>query len=239
MPESKKAVIPLTSSLPEDTNRGVTDFYQRDGKIFLRELDATSMFPNLSWHWNDDVPILKGVYQFQTEYKGISFKDNFHLEFFFPQTYPDDLPTVKEIDSKIPSTFHHFIDGSLCLCTPAEQYMIFSRAPRLENYIRNLLNPYLLGWLWYQQFNEMPWGERAHGLSGLLESYQELLNIKNWQCLLDFMYKYIRNELFQRQKCPCGSGLPFKKCHRNLIIRLENCLPNGQLSRDFINIFRG
>jgi hypothetical protein len=106
---------------------------------------------------------------------------------------------------------------------------IFSRVPRLENYIRNLLNPYLLGWLWYQQFNEMPWGERTHGLSGLVESYQELLNIKNRQCLLDFMYKYIRKKLFQRQDCPCGSGLPFKKCHKNLIIRLENCLPDEQL----------
>jgi hypothetical protein len=195
------------------------------------------MFPNLSWQWNNDIPILKGIYQFQTEYKGISFKDNFHLEFFFPQSYPDDLPTVKEIDSKISPTFHHFTNGSLCLCAPAEQYMIFSRVPTLENYIRNLLNPYLLGWLWYQRFNEMPWGERSHGFSGLLESYQELLNIKNRQCLLNFMYKYIRNELFQRQECPCGSGLLFKKCHRNLIIRLENCLPNGQLSRDFINIF--
>jgi hypothetical protein len=205
----------------------------------LRELDAVSLFPNLSWRWNNDIPILRGIYQFQTEYKGIVFKENFNLEFFFPRTYPDDLPAVKEIDNKIPSTFHHFTDGSLCLCAPVEQYMIFSKTPTLENYIRNLLNPYLLGWLWYQRFNEMPWGERTHWLIGLLESYQELLNIKEKQYVLPFMYRYVRNELFQWQECPCGSGLPFKKCHRNLLNRLENRLPKGQLVHDFINIIGG
>lgn len=197
------------------------------------------MFPNLSWRWNNDIPMLKGIYQFQTEYKDISFKEYFHLEFFFPQTYPDDLPTVKEIDDKIPSTFHHFTDGSLCLCTPVEQYLVFSKVPTLENYIKSLLNPYLLGWLWYLRFNEMPWGDRSHGRLGLLESYQELFNITNKQFFLNFICKYIRNELFQRKECPCGSGLPFKKCHRNLIIRLENCLPKGQLSHDFIKIIGG
>jgi hypothetical protein len=96
-----------------------------------------------------------------------------------------------------------------------------------------------MGWLWYQRFNEMPWGERNHGLIGLLESYQELLKIKDIRSVSFFMYKYIKNELFQRQECPCGSGLPFRKCHRNLLNRLENRLPKGQLVHDFINIIGG
>jgi hypothetical protein len=192
----------------------------------------------LSWRWYNNIPTLKGIYQFQTEHKGIPFKEEFNLEFFFPPDYPDNLPLVKEIGGKIPAAFHHFSDGSLCLCAPTEQYIVFSKNPTLENYMKNLVNPFLLGWLWYQKYNEMLWGERAHGLLGLLESYQELLNIKDKQYVLPFMYKYIRNELFSRQECPCGTKLPFRKCHRKIMHRLENHLPKELLRNDFREIFR-
>jgi hypothetical protein len=193
----------------------------------------------LSWRWHDDFPVLKGDYHFGTEYRGISFQDTFNLEFNFPPDYPENLPVVKEIDNKIPNLFHRFTDGSLCLCTTAEQYLIFSKQPTLENYIKNLVNPYLLSWLWYQRFNEMPWGERSHGGRGLLESYQELLQISDQQCVIIFMVKFVKNEIYQKQECPCGSGLPFKKCHRNILFQLQNYLPKGQMILDFIKIIGG
>ena len=204
----------------------------------MRELAIVSQFPDLSWRWQDDVPILKGIYHFNTEYRGIVFQDSFNLEFIFPQNYPENIPLVKELDKKIPDKFHHLINGYLCLCTPLEQWLIFSKRPTLENYIKNLLNPYLLSWLWYDKYNEMPWGERCHGPMGLVQSYQEILNIKDLDHTILFMIKFLRNEIYQRQECPCGSGLPFRKCHKTIINRLANQLPQGQLRADFISILR-
>jgi len=190
----------------------------------------------LTWRWHNDIPKLKGVYQFKKEYRGYSFQDNFNLEFDFSSNYPEKLPLVKELDNKIPATFHRNPDGCLCLCTPVEQYLIFFKEPTLEIFINNLLNPYLLSWLWAQRFNEMPWGERRHGIKGLIESYQELLKLRNFKHTMQFMVEYIKNEIHHKQDCPCGSGLPFKKCHRNVIINLENSLPKGQIICDFITI---
>ena len=85
----------------------------------------------------------------------------------------------------------------------------------------------------------MPWGERQHGPMGIVESYQELLNIKDLKHMTQFMIEFARNEIHRMQNCPCGSGLPFKKCHRKIIYKLENCLPKGQLIRDFISILGG
>jgi hypothetical protein len=202
-------------------------------------LAVVSKFPDLSWRWHDDVPILKGIYQFKTEYRGIPFQDSFNLKFNFPQNYPENIPLVNELDKKIPDKFHHFTNGNLCLCTPLEQWLVFSKEPTLENYIKNLLNPYLLSWLWYDKFNEMPWGERSHGVMGLVQSYQEKLNINDLEHTILFMVKFIKNEMYQRQDCPCGSGLPFRKCHKKIINRLENQLPQDQLRIDFYSILGG
>jgi len=179
---------------------------------------------------------LKGIYQFKKEYRGYFFQDNFNLEFSFPPDYPEKIPFVNELDNKIHVKFHRNPDGCLCLCTPVEQYLVFTKEPTLENFINNILNPYLLSWLWYQRFNEMPWGERQHGIKGLIESYQELLKLRGSEHTIQFMVEFIKNEIHHKQDCPCGSGFSFKRCHKNIIIDLENNLPKGQLICDFIAI---
>jgi hypothetical protein len=220
-------------------NHGVNNFYQRENKIFLRELDAVSKFPNLSWRWYNDIPILKGIYQFKIDYRGHNFKDNFNLEFIFPSDYPESFPIVKELDMKIPDTFHRFTNGYLCLCTPSEQWMIFSKKPTLENYIENLVNPYLLSWLWYEKFNEMPWGERQHGPMGLVESYQELLKIDSFQQTKIFLNRFLMNQIDKKDECPCGSGQIIKKCHKTKVTKLTNRLPKKRLLDDFLIIMEG
>jgi len=187
----------------------------------------------LKWRWCNDIPILKGYYNFQTEYKGIYFQDSFNLEFTFPSDYPEKLPFVKELDNKIPNTFHHFKNGILCLCAPSEQWLIFSKNPALENYITNLVNPYLLSWLWFKKFNKMPWGERQHGPKGIIESYQELLRLNDPQKAIYFLGMFIMNKIYNRGECPCGSGLQFRKCHKTIITKLTNRLPMEYIIRDF------
>jgi hypothetical protein len=193
----------------------------------------------LSWRWYNDIPALKGTYHFSKDYRGENFKDTFNLEINFPPDYPEKSPLVKELDSKIPATFHRNPDGCLCLCAPAEQYLVFSKEPTLENYIKNLLDPYLLSWLWYERFNEMPWGERSHGSIGLLESYQELMGLINSKETAFLITKFITNKIGRNDICPCGSGLSFKKCHRKIIFKLENSLPKEQLIHDFNHILLG
>ena len=165
--------------------------------------------------------------------------ENFNLEINFPLDYPEKPPLTKELDNKIPATFHRNPDGYLCLCAPVEQYLTFSKEPVLDNYIRNLLDPYLLSWLWFVKYNEMPWGERSHGFIGLIEPYQELLKLKNLQHTIRFMTVFIKNKIHHNQGCPCESGLSFKKCHKNTIQELENNLPKEQLVHDFIIILGG
>ena len=203
----------------------------------MRELNSVSQFPDLSWRWYNDVPILKGNYQFKTVYRGEPFQDNFNLEFHFPPNYPDNIPIVKELDYKIPITFHKFTDNSLCLGTPSEQCLIFSEEPTIDNFIKNLVNPYLLSWLWYKRFNEMPWGEYEHGAIGLLKSYQKLFKLTNPKNIIYFLKRIVFDNLSRMDDCPCGSGIPFKKCHYKIVINFINKLSKEHLMHDYKFIF--
>ena len=205
----------------------------------MRELEVASHFPDLSWRWYNDIPLLKGIYHFKTEYRGVPLQDSFNLEFNFPVDYPDKPPLVRELDNKIPALFHRNPDGYLCLCTPVEQHLTFLQEPTLESFILNLLNPYLISWLWYDSFSEMPWGERRHGSMGLVESYRDLLKLKDIRHTISFMLEYVRNKIHHKENCPCGSGLSFKKCHGNIVSKYEDSLPKGQLIYDFVYIVGG
>ena len=85
----------------------------------------------------------------------------------------------------------------------------------------------------------MPWGERSHGLMGLIESYQELLKLKDIQQTIRFMIEFIKNEIHYNHGCPCESGLSLNHCHGSIIQKLENNLPKGQLIHDFLFILGG
>jgi len=193
----------------------------------------------LSWRWYNDIPVLKGIYQFKTIYRDVPFSDCFNLELYFSPDYPNEIPMVREVDNKIPHTFHQFAGGFFCLCTPSEQWLVFSKRPTLENFILNLVNPYLLSWMWYDQFNEMPWGERQHGPKGIIESYQDLLKVESPRHTIHFLGKLIMGGIGKNDDCPCGSGLTFRKCHKSKVDRLSNRLPNEHLLHDLMIILKG
>ena len=221
------------------TNLGVTDFYKRGNPIFRRELDSASRFPNLHWIWEQNIPILKGLYLFHTIYKDREFKETFNLIFTFPQQYPELPPQVYETEGKIPHSFHHYTNGGLCLATRIEYKTLFLKEPTLEGFINNLVNPYLLSWLWLEKFGKMPWGERRHGWIGICESYQELLKINNQENVIPFLKRLALNNINQREICPCGSGIPYRNCHKKIVNRAFLHYNRNDFISDYHDIISG
>jgi hypothetical protein len=199
-------------------------------------LDSVSQFPNLHWIWEQDIPVLKGRYLFHTIYEGVEFKDTFNLTFVFPREYPEQPPLVLEIAGKIPYNFHHYTNGGLCLAARMEYKVVFAKNPTLEGFITNLLNPYLLSWLWFDKFGKMPWGERKHGWTGICESYQDLLKIKNPENVIPFMERLVRNNINQREPCPCGSNIPYRNCHKKIVNRVLVYYNRDDLITDYRDI---
>jgi hypothetical protein len=193
----------------------------------------------LKWRWEHDIPVLRGHFRFHTIYRNTELQDTFNLVFSFPRNYPNEPPLVIEADGKIDPKFHHYSNGALCLSAPAEYRMVFIKTPLLENFIRNLLNPYLAGWLWFKQFGEMPWGERSHGWIGLCEFYQELFKIGDKENVIPFLEQLARDEIYQRAACPCGSGKPYRNCHKKIVNRSFVHILHEQIVTDYQAICHG
>jgi hypothetical protein len=182
------------------------------------------------------MPILGGNYVFCKKYESVEYSDTFELVFSFPQDYPNNPPIVNEIGGKIPNGFHRYSNGGLCLCSIIEQYILFSKNPTLENYMERLVNPYLLSWLYFKAHGVMPWGERAHGGKGLIESYKELLHIDNERNLLLFLRNLTIGTIEQRKPCPCGSGVPFRNCHKRRVEKVFISIPESIIYNDYMII---
>jgi hypothetical protein len=193
----------------------------------------------LKWRWENEIPVLKGHFQFHTIYRNVELQDAFNLIFHFSQNYPNEPPLVIEVDGKIDPRFHHYSNGALCLAVPAEYNIIFAKTPTLENFILNLLNPYLAGWLWHKQFGDVPWGERSHGWIGLCESYHELLKIDAKENVIPFLEQLARGVIHQRANCPCGSGKPYRNCHKKIINKFSVHISREQIVSDCQTILLG
>lgn len=109
----------------------------------------------------------------------------------------------------------------------------------MEGFINNLVNPYLLSWLWLEKFGKMPWGERRHGWIGICESYQELLKINNQENVIPFVKRLALNNINQREICPCGSGIPYRNCHKKIVNRAFLHYNRNDFISDYHDIISG
>ncbi len=134
------------------------------------------------------------------------------------------LPALK-IDGieQIPARHLNKGDDSACLCNPLEEdeYLLNFE---IKTFFEKLVVPFLYGQLYYNQHTKWPWGEYAHGGSGILESYAKLQNLtKVQECIrllkMDPKWNNIKLLLLQKSPigghtiCFCDKGGRMRVCH--------------------------
>ncbi|HEV7343311.1 MAG TPA: hypothetical protein VGN68_16930 [Sphingopyxis sp.] len=131
--------------------------------------------------------------------------------------YPRIEPRVFETDGRIARDPDHHINGEGdCCVTVWENWLVTAGSTSFSAYLRGPLREYFLGQFWFENTGSWPFGERAHGMSGLEEAYAEALGIPNVRKDLLYLLRFLRQ---QRSKghwpCPCGSGRRVRNCHQN------------------------
>jgi hypothetical protein len=63
--------------------------------------------------------------------KGDPIHDKYEIQFVVPPKFPAALPRALETGARIPPSFHHFVDGSLCLGAPTELRLRLDQSPNL------------------------------------------------------------------------------------------------------------
>ena len=86
------------------------------------------------------------------------------------------------------------------------------KLPYVVSWMQEFVEPYFFSYEYYQRFGCFPFGERSHGIEGILQSFgdvfQETDNIKVCKILMFIYSDRYRDHL----PCPCGSGKKYKNC---------------------------
>jgi len=173
--------------------------------------------------------------------KGVLIKDQYDIRILIPKTSAPDLPKVYAIGSRItdvakqkslPTYDLHFnFDGSACLYVVGKEKEYFPNDFDFKIFMNQLVIPFFYAQSYFQKFGEWPWGEYAHGISGMFEWYNEQENPteSNVKQMLERLkiaddWKLIsgkfkgKNWVKGHSDCLCGSGKKMRNCH-NIALR--------------------
>lgn len=156
--------------------------------------------------------ILTGEILFNRTASSYTLYKTYHIEVHIPFE-SDKLPYVFDIGNAIDSNYNHqYKDGPLCLETDFAIRIRFVDGLNLVSWMQEFVEPYFFSYEYYQRFGCFPFGERSHGIEGILQSFgdvfQETDNIKVCKILMFIYSDRYRGHL----PCPCGSGKKYKNC---------------------------
>lgn len=192
-------------------------WYERDNGARLahdRDLIA-EFYPGLSYHLNSGSGqySLKGTLILRAE---CGVPTDIEICIVFPDNYPHAEPQAYDSANRFPHKMdRHFIaDGRCCLWLPPKSQWNQYDADGLVGFIdqvalffeRQLICDALGGNVW-------PGEEYEHGAKGYLQYIQETLHGDNQ--LTALFTPILTGDLIVKRnaKCPCNSGLKYKRCH--------------------------
>lgn len=133
------------------------------------------------------------------------------------ERYPELFPVVFETEGRIPNKMdrHMYTDtGSCCFTTAAKsQILLKTKIKSLLLFIDEIVVRYLENNSYYEINGEYSFEEYDHGSNGVVQSYQDILGIKNLKSIGRLMIQRLKNDKLRiRDLCYCNSGDTLKKC---------------------------
>jgi len=177
-------------------------------------IEVQAQHPNLELV--EDPPgklVLRGAVGFRIEHGDRVVEDSYDIELHVADDHPESPPIVFETGNRIPKDFEHFMAaGNLCLGAPIEIRRRFAQHRTLIHFINDQIIPYLFAYSFKRDHGELPFGDLAHGYTGLLQYYADhfetdpITAMKFLKCLADDLAP-------PASPCPCQSGRRLRDCH--------------------------
>lgn len=193
------------------------DLFEKETQLIIKT------YPGLTSFNRDGRPGLSGELSLKGE-DGIIY-DTYTIEIIPMEGYPHSFPYLYEIGNKIPKNYDWHVyetDGHCCIKTTPEEILICKKRLNLIYFIEEEIKPYLYNQT-FRRLNGYFHQERAHGLKGWIQYFEEVFNTKDINLIksgLNFISK--RQEPCRVSLCFCGSHKKYRKCHREAYRSLSN-----------------
>lgn len=151
--------------------------------------------------------------------KGFVLSDNYPVRIVIPLC-SNKLPYVIDTGNRIAKDYpHRYENGELCLETDTSIRIRFLDAFSLVAWIQEFVEPYYFSYEFFQRYGEFPFGERGHGIQGIIETYQDLFQEKNPTKVFSLMRSICACTYRGHSLCPCGSNRKLRLCHGSIIMK--------------------
>lgn len=148
------------------------------------------------------------------------------------------LPKVFEESGSIPEQFEHFYgDNSLCL---GVAYELREKLHNHQNSFRYFFDEFVVGYLYsvayFRRYGCHPYGDRSHGVEGIIEFYYERLGVRTIPQVVSLLTAVCSSRYRGHLYCPCGSNKIWRHCHGEVVLQLLNSEFKGQMFHDLSEI---
>lgn len=132
---------------------------------------------------------------------------------------------VFETGGRIRISYHHLVDGSLCLGSETRLRLMLAEGLSLVGFVERCVVPYLYRYSYLQMYGSAPFDDLVHGTDGIAEDLRSLLGLKRQSEVLPFVRLLaMKKRQANKERCPCGSGTRVGRCHHRLLNRLRDRL---------------
>lgn len=178
-------------------------------------------FPSLQVITESDVVFIRGtLFIFDDEQIEL---DRYSIKIKLLPDYPDSVPVVREIGGRIPrpgensGDRHLFTNGNCCLFVKEETWKYYPKGMTIVDFIKNIVTYYFLNQTYYELTGKWLWGERQHGIYGIIEFYQEELKSKDLKLIVAFIQYLAKTTIKKNRPCYCGSRKKLQNCHYRVL----------------------
>jgi hypothetical protein len=160
---------------------------------------------------------LMGSYTFRAYAAGHpEIEDTYSISIFFPKEYPKSLPSLREVDQKVPAigSFHVNEDRTICLGSPIRLLSIVYANPCINNFFEKIILPYFYATtLRLRHGSGYIFGELEHGKRGLIKDYSDFFGVHTEEkihYILELLT--LRPRIANKRSCPCGCSVRIGIC---------------------------
>lgn len=166
--------------------------------------------------------VVVGPYSLDAVHENIRLAEDFKLQMTLFADYPNSLPRVKEVSRIIDRKYEHlYSDGTFCLGIHGELLLAQLENPSLVAFLDGPVRSFLYSYLFHERYQRYPFGDRAHGMRGILEYYGEVFEESEPTAIVRLLSAVCSAKYRGHLPCPCGSGLIARKCHGSTILELK------------------
>lgn len=179
-------------------------------------------YPSLHVFIENGTVIVRGNFPI-CDIGGTKLIDEFKIEMMVPNTFPEDIPIVREIGGRLPKIVdrHFYMNGKACLFMPEERYKYVPAGMTLMEFIDGPMKSFFIGQISYEQTGKWIFGERAHGVAGIVDYYGEIIGNTNKEIITRLLIYLCKDKVKGHWQCFCKSGEKMRSCHYKQLLEMR------------------